>query len=206
MNRDDIDWPILTGAMVMLGISIVVSGAMLAGSLQFRKQMMQEHARNNAMFQNISQRYLAIDEEEKRIQRFYPRFVELYNRGIIGREQRLNWIEVLRESGEVVKVPGLNYEIKAQSIHAPEFAAVLGRFQLFTSQMVLNMQLLHEGDLFRLLELLDGKALGTYTVTRCRLTRATPAIDLNPSRPNITTQCELNWFTIKLADGTEISV
>ena len=206
MKREDLDWPVLTGALVTLLVSVVVSGALIGGGFYFQKQMLLDFTRNNAQFQAISQRYLAVDEEEKLIRKFYPRFIELYNKGIIGKEQRLNWLEVLRESGDRIRLPSLSYEIKSQEVYAPQFSASLGRYQLFSSKMALTMQMLHEGDMVSLFQLLDAHAAGAYSVTECRFSKATPEIDMNPVKGNIVTKCDLNWFTIKLSDGTEIKV
>lgn len=206
MKREDLDWPVLTGALVTLLVSVVVSGALIGGGFYFQKQMLLDFTRNNAQFQAISQRYLAVDEEEKLIRKFYPRFLELYNNGVIGKEQRLNWLEVLRESGDKVRLPGLSYEIKSQELYVPQFSANLGRYQLFNSRMSLSMQLLHEGDLVSVLETLDSRAAGTYSVSECRFSKASTVIDMNPRKGNIMTKCDLNWFTIKLADGKEIKV
>lgn len=206
MKRNDIDWPVLTGAIATLLISIVVCGLLIGGGFYFQKKMLLEFNRNNVQFQNISRRYLAVDEEEKLIRKFYPRFIELYNNGIIGKEQRLNWIEVLRDSGDRIRLPGLSYEIKSQEVYTPEFSATLGRYQLYNSEMALNMQLLHEGDLLKLFEMLDSKAAGTYSVSGCKFSKASAVIDMNPRKANIQTKCDLNWFTIKLADGKEIKV
>jgi hypothetical protein len=206
MKRDDIDWPILTGSLVTLVISIVVSGLLIGGGFYFQKKMVLDFNRNNAMFQDVSRRYLAVDEEDKLIKKYYPRFIELYKDGVIGKEQRLNWIEALRDTGEKVKVPALNYEISSQSVYVPPFSASLGHYQLFDSEMTLNMQLLHEGDLLDIFEYLDRDAAGIYSVTGCRLSRASHAIDVQTTKANIMSKCELHWFTIKLADGREIKV
>ena len=206
MKREDIDWSILVGALVTLGVSLVASALIVGGSFYFEKKMELEFNRNNAAFQDISRRYLSVDEEEKLIKKFYPRFVELYNDGVIGREQRLNWLEMLRAVGEHKRLPGLNYEIKSQSVYSPQFPAVLGRYQLYSSDMSLNMQLLHEVDLLDVLEFMDKNAQGLYSVSECRFSRAGQEITMNAHIGNIVTRCDLNWFTIKLADGTEIKV
>ena len=192
--------------MITFGVSLALGGAIVGGSFYFEDKMQLEFNRNNALFQDISSRYLSVDEEEKVIKKFYPRFVDLYNAGVIGREQRLNWIEILRAVGERKRLPGLNYEIKSQSVFAPQFPAVLGRYQLYSSTMALNMQLLHEVDLLDVLEFLERQAQGVYTVSECRFSRASQEFSTNMRTGNIVTRCDLNWFTIKLADGTEIKV
>lgn len=206
MKLEDIDWPVLVGALLTLGISLLLGGAMIGASHFFENRMELEFNRNNARFQDISRRYLSVDEEEKLIKKFFPRFEALYNGGVIGREQRLNWIEVLRAIGERKRLPGMNYEIKSQSIHAPQFPAALGRYQLYSSEMSLNMQLVHEADLLDVLDFLEQNAQGVYTVSQCRLSRSGQEVVMSPRTGNIVSRCDLNWFTIKLADGTEIRV
>lgn len=206
MKPEDLDWSILVGAIVTLCVSLALGGLIVGGSFYFENKMQLDFNRNNALFQDISRRYLSVDEEEKVIKKFYPRFVELYRDGLIGREQRLNWIEVLRAVGERKRLPGLNYEIKSQNVYSPQFPAVLGRYQVYSSDMSLNMQLLHEVDLLDVLEFMERNALGVYTVSECRFSRAGQEVAMNPRIGNIVTRCDLNWFTIKLADGTEIKV
>ena len=206
MNNKHIDWSIIRGSLIGLIISLLLGGLLIGSSFYFKEQMKKEYVRNNAGFQSISQRYLAVDEEEKLIRKFYPRFIKLYNQGVIGKEHRLNWIEVLRSAGEAIMLPSLSYEIKSQNIYTPAFSVNLGRFQIFSSEMSLDMQLLHEGDLFSLLKSLDENAKGRYSISRCSMDNRLPGITDNISVANIGLKCDVIWFTIKLADGTELQV
>jgi len=82
----------------------------------------------------------------------------------------------------------------------------MGRYSLFKSVMNLNMQLLHEGDLFRLFEILDEKAKGAYNIENCTITSTSTRILEAPGSANLSARCELIWHSIKLADGTELKV
>ncbi|NKB36379.1 MAG: hypothetical protein GKR93_04310 [Gammaproteobacteria bacterium] len=206
MKRNDIDWSILRGAIIIFIFSLLLSGGLLAGSFYFKENMHKEYMKNNAMFKSISNRYFAVDEEEKQIKEYYPLFVELYNKGVIGREQRLNWIEVLREADEELGILGLNYDIRSQEAYRPGFQVDLGTYQLFRSIMNLNMQLLHEEDLFRLFELLDKRALGAYNVSSCNITVKGKKIIDDPGVANLNVECELIWHTIKLNNGKELVI
>ncbi len=206
MNNKHIDWSIIRGSLIGLIISLLLGGLLIGSSFYFKEQMKKEYVRNNAGFQSISQRYLAVDEEEKLIRKFYPSFIKLYNQGVIGKEHRLNWIEVLRSAGEAIMLPSLSYEIKSQNIYTPAFSVNLGRYRIFSSEMTLDMQLLHEGDLFSLLESLDKNAKGLYSMSRCSMDNRLPGITEAISAANIGVKCDVIWFTIKLADGTELQV
>jgi len=202
----DIDWGILRGAIIILVISLAASGTLVGGSFYFQNQMERQFARGNAQFQNISRRYLAVDEEEKQINLYYPRFLALYKNGVIGEEQRLNWIEVLRRTGDEIKLPSLNYEIKSQTVFVPQFSAKTGRFQIFHSGMSINANLVHEVDLLRVFEFLNRHAAGVYSVQGCKISRTSEQVDLVAVRGNISARCDINWFTIRLADGKDLKV
>ncbi len=205
MKRDDIDWTILKGSVISFMVCLLISSLIASVSYYFRETMQAEFQKNKKNFQSISRRYLAVDEEERLIRQFYPEFVDLYNTGIIGREHRLNWIEVLRQAGERIMLPSLSYEISSQKEYTPEYSINHGRFQLFSSSMQLNLGLLYEGDLQQLLRDLDKQAEGTYSVSECTFNKRGQVIK-DKDTANISAECQLQWFTIKLANGVKLEL
>ena len=205
MKLEHIDWKVLRGAIIILTLCALVGGSLIGGSYYFQKKMNEEFRRNNSQFKSISGRYLAVDEEEKLIKKYYPEFVRLYEGGIIGREERLNWIEVLRKAGDKIKIPALSYQVDSQKVYKPDFKIRLDKYKLYASEMSLNMQLLHEGDLFNLLNILTEKAKGTYRIRSCQMTSSEIIMD-KPEAGNINMQCQLEWFTLNLANGKEIQI
>ena len=206
MRHNDLDWKVLRTALLTITASLISSGLLLGGSFYFADEMKKKFIRENASFRSASSRYLAIDEEERLIKEYHPVFVDLYHKGILDKERRLDWIEALKSIGDQINPPVLNYQIATQELYTPAFPVNLGRYQLHASTMSLTMQLLHEGDLFRLFASLDEEAQSIYHLSSCHLQRSSDAITADADVPNIRAQCELKWFTIKLADGTELEV
>lgn len=207
MEKDNkIDWSILKGAIILFSICLVLGSSLVIWSYYFSSKLSSELTRNKALFQSVSRRYLDVDEEEKSLQEYFPQFVTLYNRGIIGREQRLNWIEALRQSGEKIKLPGLRYSINSQEAFIPEFPVNYGGYTIYRSSMELNLGLLHEGDLFELLKFIDENAEGIYTISECKFNKSGGQIVFVKNQANITTACVLNWLTIDLASGNRIEI
>ncbi len=204
MKREDIDWSILRGALIIFLISLLIGTSLVAGSWYFKEEMLAKYNRNKWQFQAVSRQYLAVDEEERLIREYYPEFSTFFERGIIGREQRLNWIESLRASGDRIKLPSVKYTISSQDTYSPGFLVSSGNFKLYASSMKLSLSLLHEGDLLRLLDDLDRYALGTYSVSKCRFKRLTQVIQRNATKGNISADCDLLWFNIKNSDGSVI--
>ena len=206
MERSELDWSVIKVSVIIFILVLIVSIAMVSGSWMFKKDMLSQYKRNKLRFTSVSQQYLAVDEDERIIRKYYPEFIELYRRGIVGREHRLNWIETLRVASEHVKLPGLTYSISPQKKYSPGFSVNLGKFSLYSSTMKLNINMLHEGDLSRLIKDMNEHAEGIFTVTECNFTR--PNKDLIESRDavNIRADCELQWLNIRSSDGSEIKL
>ena len=200
-----LDWPYLRGALVAFAGAVALSASLLAGSAWFERRMEQEYRHNNDRLDALSRRYRAVDQEEKMVKDYFARFKDLHKAGLLGQERRLSWIEALQDAGERLGLPSLGYEIRAQQPYHAALPAPSGRYRVFASEMTLTMQLLHEGDLFALLALLDERAKGLYTVSDCELTRNFTALTDNPAAGNVSANCVLEWFSIVPAELPELN-
>ncbi len=189
------DWSVLRGAVGLFVICVLLSAIMLGATHLFAGDMASEFRAHHGKFRDASRKYLSVDQDERAIEEHYPRFVELYRRGVIGDEHRLSWVEALRGATDALALPSLSYDIEAQRPYVPDFAANTGAFDLRMSRMHLGLGLLHEGDLERLLDLLARRADGLYSVRACDLKRGAGA-----SRPgaHLNAECVLEWYTLEL--------
>lgn len=205
-KESDMDWQVLKLSMIMFSICLLIAGSLIGASYYFNSGMENEFKKSKQLFQSISKRYLDIDEEEQLLLDYYPKFVSLYNDGIIGKEKRLNWIEALRHSGESVNVPSLSYSIESQAEYAPSYSVDYGGFKLYASEMQLVLGLLHEGDLFNLLAELANNAKGLFTVNECSIRQSGNEIKFEKDTVNVSTVCTMQWITINLPDGQNIEI
>ena len=206
MKKEDMDWSVIKGSMIMLGVCIVICSGLISASHYYNKQLERKYRDNKSIFQSISRRYLDIDQEEKLLLEYYPKFIKLYNRGYIGSEKRLNWLEALRHSGETVNIPSLSYSIESQEEFVPGYNVDYGGYKLYTSRMELVLGLLHEGDLFNLLNELNRVADGNYTVNKCNFRMNGRELMYQKDHANINVSCMLEWITLNLPDGKGIEV
>ena len=204
--NSNIEFSMVRNALIILVVSIAIAALMIWFSYYFRGEMFTEYTKHKMEFQSISQRYLAVDQEEKNIRDFYPSYSALHDLGIIGREHRLNWIETLRNSGQEIQIPSVAYQISSQSEYDNHFPVTQGSFKIYVSSMDLNLQLLHEGDLVNLMQKLNDNANGMYSIRSCELDRKNEVIKRTTNTSNISAKCELEWFNIKKSDGTELSI
>lgn len=201
-----IEWHMIRGAIGVFLACLLLSGALLSASFLFRDKMQKEfdHYQNN--FRDVSQKYLSVDGDEKIIRENYPRFIELYNRGVIGAENRLNWVETLESSGKGIKLPGLRYQIESRKLYEPEYPIETGAYELFSTNMKLSLGLLHEVDLAKVIGDLNKNASGLYNFKRCSFVKTSPGIETDPDKSNVNADCELQWYSLNLIGGEEIKL
>lgn len=199
MKLDQIDWGVLRGALILLFISVAISGGLLGSSFHFWEKMDRMFKRERNALSGVRAQYQNIDEEEKIIEQYLPLYHDLESKGIIGKERRLDWIDSLRQASQRVELPMLRYVIDSQSIHEPEFKVPDGKFQIYSSNMQLDLGLLHEGDLDTLFADLDANATGLYTVSNCDLSRNHHQREFvkRADATNLRANCGLRWLTIK---------
>lgn len=206
MTREELDWPVIKLQTITFTFILLVSMGIISGSWVFKEDMLSEYKKNKLRFSSVSQKYLAVDEDEQIIRQYYSEFVTLYKKGFVGREHRLNWIETLHASSDRIKLPGLKYSISPQERYSPGFEINLGEFSLYSSTMTLNINMLHEGDLSSLIQDLNEHAEGIFTITECIFTRSSNVILESREATNLRAQCELQWLNIRMKDGAEIEL
>jgi hypothetical protein len=202
MHYTRADWTVLRGALGVFVICALLSAIMVGASHYFAEGMASEFRSHHGRFRDASRKYLSVDEEERTIAEHYPQFVELFQRGVIGDEHRLSWVEALRGAAAGLGLPALSFDIEPQQLYTPDFALNTGGFDVRASRMSLSLGLLHEGDLERLFVLLRERADGLYSVRDCEMRRTTGA-----SQPGskLSAQCTLEWYTLELR-GSRIAL
>lgn len=148
-----------------------------------------------------------VEAEKQEIRIYEPQFLALRQRGLIGAEHRLAWIDAIRQSQERRKLLPISYDISPQQVLPVPTPMATGQYQLRASQMQLRMDLLHEMDLLNLFD--DLRQAGYFAVHDCALKRiagaggnagaggiAAGAIAAGSMAPTLSADCSLLWLTL----------
>ncbi len=127
-------------------------------------------------------------------------YISLREQGLVGDSQRLQWVETLRYLAGLYSIPNLQFTLDSSHLAVegsePYWRPEIG-VQMTTMRIV--MQLVHEGDLYRLLNGLRARAPGMFDVNHCDL-RWALAEEGPDSLTRLTGVCSLHWLT--LVDAT----
>jgi hypothetical protein len=195
MALRDVDWThlrrgLLGPVLLLLGCTVVwgamtVYDSRAAATLQAGQQALAslEAERNE------------ITERREARRNFAQLYARLSASGIVGPEQRLAWIQATRDAGSELQLPYLRYTTSAQRPFEAAWLVPGVTAPVLVSQMDLQLGLVHELDLLRLLARLR-KAPGLLQVQSCSLEMLAADTAPQADKANLTGSCQLNLYSM----------
>lgn len=192
-------------------VAIIVAGSILVSYTKGeRAAAWRAFAAQQTELRAARARLRESDDERKIILEYRDRYTALYRTGFVGKEQRLNWIDALRQASHDAQLFSADYQIgvrqpyttgRGTAIKASGSAPGAGQLAFFRSTMRLQMKLLHAGDLLRFFELLQQQKTGLFLIDNCDIDR----IGDGGVRyqPNLSATCELSWITAEPAHAPD---
>ncbi len=192
-----IDWFYLRRPIIMIVVAIVVSVAFALAGYHYEKVQRDEYLAALSTLRSTHQLYSNIINDIDLLDQYRGLYSEYKSSGLVGEERRLSWIESLESTNEVLRLPTLSYNLNPQEdFKRPGFKLKRG-VSVMSSSMDLTIGMLHEEDLFALLEGLRLSIQNLFTVESCSIIRAS-SVDrsLDTRKANLRSQCTIRWVTI----------
>lgn len=141
-------------------------------------------------------RFQRSGDERDLIVRYKPPYEALREEGLIGPEQRINWLDALRTTNQETRLFGAEYQISTQQPYPYAQELQAPRLGMAQSIMKLNLRLAHEGELLRFFDRLASQRAGAFDINECTVERSANADAPLNAQPNLRAECELAWITI----------
>lgn len=188
----------LRGSLLLVFLALVLGSSAITLSLDYEKNALADHQRIKSEQQELARKLARVQSEKKELREIIARYQALVARGIIGQENRGEWVEKIREIRQARKLLDIQYELSPQHIIDNSIVHAQGPgFDVMTSPMKLQMQLLHEDDLLDLLADLQEETQAFVRPSQCSFRRLTIAAEEQATRALLTAECQLDWITIK---------
>jgi len=182
-------------ALLCFAATLSISLILLALSASYRQQQAQQRDLAQKARTQAASRFNQVEAEKLEIRAYGPRFTALQQRGLIGEENRLAWIDAIVRSQERRKLLPLTYDIGVQQVLKVPLPLSMGEYQLRASKMQLHLDLLHERDLLDLLH--DLRRAGYFAVQDCAIGRSNSGAPAgNTLAPSLSADCSLLWLTL----------
>jgi len=180
--------------IVLLVVVLVAAASAIYYTYDLREQAQFSLRQQQVQLREAQTRMQRSGDEKAIIVQYADKYRQLQQAGIIGDEQRINWLDSLRIANERSDLFGINYAVGVQQAYP--YAAELdpGQISLRQSVMKLEFRLLHEADLLRFFEVLRAQGGGLFHLDSCVMRRTEQTAALR-YQPNIAANCELAWIT-----------
>jgi hypothetical protein len=182
----------------------IVAAALVAGgavavilSQQLVRKADAERQTAAAERQAAQDRLARANDEEREIRSRLVDYRKLLDRGVIGDEQRLEWVDRIAEIKAARKLFDVRYTIEAQRPVEYPGVAGGGDVEFLASAMKLDMALLHEEDLFRFLDDLRRALSAQVVIRSCTLQRGERGAPERGLAPRLNAACDIDLVTIR---------
>lgn len=201
MKLDAKDFKRLQWAIVFLLIMAALGAASVFSALQLKASSEKSFREATAARREVQTKLARAREEQAELHDKITRFQALRDRGYIGAEQRLDWIEAIARIKAARRLFKLDYDFAPQR---PADASILpggasaGGFDIMSSQMRLQAHLLHEGELL-LLDDLRNAVQALIQIRSCSMERIASRPSDRTTGAQLKAECTLEWITLREA-------
>lgn len=197
MNLTLRDFASMRLPMAVLVAVLVVSVLIIkTSSMQHAAAETQLRTQDQAL-KEARQRHEHSGLERQAIMEYLPAYRSLEQEGLVGKEQRIEWIESLRTANKQAGLFGVAYQIEARKPFSMTGLDGTAAQYVHQTQMKLSFGLVHEGDLMRFLDTLSLQKSGLYLLKRCAVGRLARNDNPGPRQANLNAECDLAWLTIE---------
>ncbi len=193
----NIDWFYLRRPLIILALALLVSAGVVVAGYYYENSQREQYEVALSKLNSTHQLYTNIVNDIDLLDQYRNRYSEYKSSGLIGEERRLSWIESLESTNEVLRLPTLTYNLNPQEDFKRPGFKLERDVSVMSSPMDLTIGMLHEEDLFALLEGLRLSIRNLFTVDSCSFVRQGPVDrSLDTRQANLRTQCTIRWVTI----------
>ncbi len=187
-------------AFALAGLAVLAGTALYAADWIEARERAYERAR--ADLAEAARQFRSASDDRAVYRQYADRFRAMSQRGWIGDESRLSWIEALQSINADLKLSVLRYEIGQRTPASGVRAPASNRLNLYQTPMRLEIGALHEYDVVELLERLNERGDGLLSLSGCTFRRAGD-LRLQARATNVDASCALDWYTLQFATDTE---
>jgi hypothetical protein len=195
--KNEVDWFYLKMPLIIFFAGLVIAAIIMLAGTQYENVQKDKYEQSLSTLRTTHQLYSNIINDIDLLEQYKTQYTGYKASGLVGVERRLSWVESLESTNDVLKLPTISYSLLPQEeFNRPDFKVKRG-IDIKGSIMDLKISLLHEEDLFTLIEGLKLSIDSIFTVESCSISRkGSMSSSFNTQNANLNSECRLRWVTI----------
>jgi hypothetical protein len=195
MGRLDLDWAHLRQGLLGPALLLLACAVVWGATTVYDSRATATLTGEQQVLASLEAERNDLTERREARRRFAELYQQLVIDGVVGPEQRLAWIQATRDAGRELQLPYLRYTTIPQRPFEAAWLVPGETAPVLVSQMDLQLGLVHELDLFRLLARLRA-APGLLQVESCSLEMLAADTAPQADKANLTGGCKLNLYSM----------
>jgi len=104
------------------------------------------------------------------LKQYKSKYISLKQKGLIEKDDRLSWVNAMEGAVNKNLITSVQYKISKQvKYNESGLSRVYPDIDIFKSEMIIDMELLHEGDLYAFFNELKANAKGIFEIKKCMI-------------------------------------
>lgn len=195
MNPLSLDWNHLRQQLVKPGLLLLACAVVWGATAVYGSRATATLATGQQLLASLEADRDSLMERREARRKFAQIYTQLSAHGVVGIEQRLAWIQATRDAGRDLNLPYLRYTTTPQRPFEAPWLTPGVSAPVLVSHMDLQLGLVHEVDLLRLLARLRS-APGLLQMQSCNLDRLATDAAPEPGKANLTGNCQLALYSM----------
>ncbi len=187
------DFALIRQSVLSIFASALASTVLLYSSGQYAEQTRKDHRDALQQLNDARNRLSGALEDKQNMAAYADEYGTLEEAGILGEDRRLDWTEGLENLRGQNLVTDFRYHIAPQVPYLLPPGVDSGNFDIRYSEMKLQFDLLHEGQLLDFFAALRSQVNGWYQLEGCTMQRAVEGA----AAIRLTAECSGGWITLK---------
>ena len=198
MKFSNTDFHLMRWSILTVCTSILLCGVILYSSSEYADSTQKNRRIAQSQLNDARNRLTMARQDMENLSVFSQEYDTLEKAEVIGDDHRLDWIEGLEKLRNQNLVIDFRYNIAPQKNYAPQPVLDSGNFDIHYSEMKLQFDLLHEGQLLKFFDALRSQNKGWYQLEGCSMQRvATQKLSSATAPAQIKAECSGGWITLK---------
>lgn len=192
------DFPLMRRSILAFCASSLISAVILYSSGEYAESTRNDRRTAQNMLNDARNHLATALQDQENMAIYAGEYGALIEQKIIGDDQRLDWMEGLERIRQKNLVTDFRYNIAPQRTYASQPPIDSGNFDIRYSEMKLQFDLLHEGQLLDFFTALHTDIKGRYQLEGCTLQRTgTDSAAPQAVMTRLKVECSGGWITLK---------